>query len=125
VVSCVPDKHPGKPLLVQNNSSEIIYYWYSRNLAVNHFPDISLPATRPNSLSGLDPGNRELATDKDPDWEYIYNNVPADKFTVYFFATNPQTQQEWDELIESNAMLGHKSVTFDELKNSGYIISYP
>ena len=34
-------------------------------------------------------------------WRRVFNELPADKFTVYFFETYPETQEEWDELLEN------------------------
>ena len=125
VIGCVPDVHPGGPFIIENNSEENIYYWFSRDFETHHYPNISLPVTMPNNIFGVASHNSQLASNKDPNWESIFNHLPEGQLTVYFFAISPQSQQEWDSIVDSNYILSQKSVTFEELKDNNYRVAYP
>ena len=124
MASCHPEKFPGKALSIKNNSPERIYFWYSNNYNIFHYPDTSLPLEIPLYINSADSNSGAGAGANDPDWVEIYSQLPEGKFSIYFFDELATTQEEWDD-IRLNHMILRKDITFEELKNNDYIIYYP
>jgi|SRR5690606_4682940 len=124
LISCHPDQFQGKATSVRNNSSEYIYFWYSGDFSVYHYPDTILPIEKPLFIAACSPGNGEGIMGYDPDYNNIFNQLPDGKFTIYFFDELATTQEEWED-IRVNHMVLRKDTTFEELKNNDYIIYYP
>lgn len=122
--SCLPEKFPGEPLHIQNNSTERIYYWYSGEYNTFHYPDTILPINKPVFISSCAASNSNMSSGYDPDWNTIFNQLPEGKLSVYFFDKYANNQEEWED-IRINHVLLRKDVTFDELKNNKYIINFP
>src|SRR5690554_6872119 len=85
LVACHPEKFPGKALHIKNNSNERIYYWYSSEYSVFHYPDTILPFERPVFIASCSAKNSDLASGYNPNWNNIFSQLPDDKFSVYFF----------------------------------------
>lgn len=127
LVACPSDEFLGKEsLCVRNNSDSEIYYWYSHQYTQHHFPDTILPIEKPfidyvgiGNCAGSDAG-------QNPYWQTIFSQLPGDKFSVYFFETYPETQEDWDELRNNmEELVERKDVTYEELKANDYVIEYP
>ena len=126
LVACHPEKFPGKALHIKNNSNERIYYWYSSEYSVFHYPDTILPFERPVFIASCSAKNSDLASGYNPNWNNIFSQLPDDKFSVYFFETYPETQEDWDELRNNmQELVYRKDVTYEELKANDYVIEYP
>lgn len=54
----------------------------------------------------------------------IFSELPAGKFSIYFFPEYPETQEEWD-LIRENYNLIRKDVTYQEFVDNDYYIDFP
>jgi|SRR5690554_1155454 hypothetical protein len=124
LISCHPEKFPGKAMSIKNTSNERIYYWHSGEYSIFHYPDTILPIEKPIFISSCAAKNSDLASGYDPNWNNIYSQLPDGKFTIYFFDELASTQDEWDD-IRVNHMVLRKDTTFEELKNNDYIIYYP
>ena len=124
------DKNYGKPMRINNNSDQTIYYWfahwiYDKNHTNYHYPDTILPAKQPilrqieqhSAVSGVE--RMSLI----PNWEKIFSDLPASKFSVYFFTERPETQEAWD-LVREHYNLYRKDVTYQEFIDNDYIIDY-
>ena len=119
-------------LNIRNNSDQTIYYWYAHwiyddNHIYYHYPDTILPSkeqiytiwpVHPNSVVCID------RTSRHNNWKKIFSDLPAGKFSVYFFNEHPKNQEEWD-LIRENYNLIRKDVTYQEVVDNDYIIDYP
>ena len=60
----------------------------------------------------------------DPDYVTIFSKIPSGKYSVYFFDSYYETQQEWDS-IRDNRLYYRKDVTLQELIDNKYEICYP
>lgn len=126
IVACEPNEHGQNALTIKNNSSERIYSWYSGNYSQHHFPDTILPISIPVYIGSISAGNISLASGVDPNWNNIFSQLPEGKFSVYFFETYPETQEDWDELRNNmEELVERKDVTYEELKANDYVIEYP
>lgn len=125
--SCT-DKNRGEPLTIRNNSDQRIYYWFSYwktdNYTNYHYPDTILPEMMPVGLNSIAPQNAIGDGEADPNWEQIFSELPAGKFSVYFFKISPEDQSEWDSIRQTYNLV-RKDVTFQEFKKNNYSISYP
>lgn len=126
IVACEPNEHGQNALTIKNNSEHDIYYWYSSKYQNHHFPDTIVPNEKPISIFFINANNGVLASGVDPNWNNIFSQLPDNKFSVYFFETYPETQEDWDELRNNmEELVERKDVTFEELKANDYVIEYP
>lgn|SRR5690554_894830 len=128
LVGCPSDEFLGKEsLCVENHSGEEIYFWFSYNFTNYHYPDTILPIHKPFEIRGAGSGDCVgNSVGQNPYWQTVFSQLPADKFTVYFFETYPETQEDWEELKNNmKESVYRKDVTFEELKMNNYTISYP
>jgi len=127
--SCV-DRYYGKPLYIRNNTDQPVFYWYAhwiydRNHTNYHYPDTILPSRIPTIRAV--PPNRAVdacRVSRIPNWERIFSELPAGKFSIYFFTEYPETQEKWD-LIRENYDLYRIDVTYQEFVNNDYVIDFP
>lgn len=121
---CHVKRHEGGSLSIQNNSSEIIYFWYSGDYERHHYPDTLLPTTLPLYINMASPANIAGAGPYDPDWDMIFSELPEGQFSVYFFESYPEDQQVWDEIrLENN--FRRIETSLKELISNHYLIHYP
>lgn len=122
------DKYPGEPLNIQNNSEHWVYcwfgYWKVEGYTQFHYPDTILPSEKPIQIRIIAPHNSTGPGEFDPNWEKIFSELPAGKFSVYFFEKKPETQADWDS-IRLNYDLVRKDVTYQEFIGNHYKIIYP
>lgn len=114
-----------KSLNINNNTSERMYYWYSREYAHFHYPDTILPLEKPVQIGEVAPNGGSGTGPINPSWEQIFSELPQNKFSVYFFETKPRTQEEWNELRNNPETFHRKDVSLEELKDNDYRIFYP
>jgi len=125
--SCIK-KYPGEPLSLRNNSDQRIYYFcpnwkYREDWTKYCYPDTILPQEK-NHLHSIGPRNATGVGEGNPNWEKIFSELPAGKYSVYFFTECPETQEEWD-LVRESYDLCRKDVTYQELVENNYDICYP
>lgn len=126
IVACEPNEHGKHALNIKSNSNQEISCWYSSTYSEYHFPDTILPVNKPVGVIFIGVNNGSLASGVDPNWNNIFSQLPDDKFSVYFFETFPETQEDWDELRNNmEELVYRKDVTFEELKANNYVIEYP
>ena len=126
LTACPSDDGLGKSLCVKNNTNQRIYFWYSKDYSVHHFPDTTLQEALPLYINSASANNCAGAGSTNPDWQTIFSQLSEGKFSVYFFETYPETQEDWDELRDNmEELVYRKDTTFEELKANNYIIEYP
>lgn len=126
LTSCPNEYNDGsKSLLIRNNSDEVISFWYSRTYSVHHYPDISMQITKPQLIPALIPNGGAGVGPDNPDWEFIFSQLPEGLFSIYFFETKPETQEDWDILRNNVENLYRKDITLGELIENNYTIEYP
>lgn len=122
------DKYEGQPLAIQNNSNQRIYFfengWETYDFPSYHFPDTILPIQKPVYLNSIESNNSMNISEVDPNYNAIFDQLPAGKYSIYFFAFPIETQQDWDNIRNNNLFI-RKDVTLQELKENDYIIVYP
>lgn len=121
---CHVKRHEGGSLGIKNNSAEMIYFWYSGDYEKHHYPDTLLPTTLPLYINMASPGNIAGAGPYDPDWNKIFSELPEGLFSVYFFDSYPENQEEWDEIRLKNNFIRIET-TLEELDAKDYLIHYP
>ncbi len=121
-----PSDIGSESIVIKNNSDHIIYFWYSSEYEKFHFPD-SLPTNIPLIINSIDAGTGTGGSaGQYPSWQKIFSRLPKDKFTVYFFETYPEMQEEWDELLENKQeKVYRKDFTYEELQATDFHIYYP
>ena len=133
LASSCNDKNPGKPLYIRNNSDQTVYCWYAhwiydKNYKNYHYPDTILPASQPSpyDIRSLIPNRASSvgSVSRIPNWEKIFSELPAGKFSVYFFTERPEMQEEWD-LVRKNYNLYRKDITYQEFVDNDWTIDYP
>lgn len=118
------------PIGIRNNSDQTIYYWverpHSRNFPNHHYPDTILPKGLTTLIFPIVPGQMtDLVKAQTPaNWTRIFSELPAGKFSIYFFTERPRTQEEWDSVRKNNNFY-RKDVTYQELVDNDYIIDFP
>ncbi len=122
---CEPNENGKNALRVRNNTDERIYYWYSGEYNIYHFPNTELPNEKPIDIFSVAPNNIVLASGVDPNWNEIFSQLPDELFSIYFFQTLVENQEEWESLISNSSSFIRKDISFDELRNNDYIIEYP
>jgi len=125
VATACGDYFKQEPLLIQNTSSKRIFHWYSKDYPRYHFPDTLLPAVIPVFFGETAPNNKNATGSDNPDWVNVYAKLPSGKLSVYFFKSKPISQQQWELIVNNPDSVYRKDVTFDELKATGYTITYP
>lgn len=115
-------------LCIKNNSDKQMYFWFSYDFTKYHYPDTILPLEKPFEIRGAGRGGC-VGNDAGqyPSWQTIFSQLPANKFTVYFFETDdyPRTQEDWELLLSNTNKIHIKNVTLEELRENNYTISYP
>lgn len=112
-------------LHVENKTNNRIYYWYSRNYTVYHYPDTLLPTTIPVQIGEVAPNNSSGTGGTNPNWDKLFAELPEGLFSVYFFDSKPANQQEWDSLRLHPERFSRKDVTQEELRVNDYVIPFP
>lgn len=127
LIGCPSDEDLGsKSLCIDNQSGQEMYFWFSHDFSNHHYPDTSLPSELPYSIRGAGSGGCVGSNvGKSPSWETVFSQLPEDKFSVYFFESYPETQEQWDEIRNNPEMVYRKDITLDELINNDYTIEYP
>lgn len=127
LTGCPSDDTIGsKSLCIKNNSSQRIYFWYSKDYNVHHFPDTILPENKPFYINSTSVGNCAGAGSTNPNWVEIFSQLPEGLFSVYFFETYPENQEDWDELRNNiEELVYRKDTSFEELEANDYTIEYP
>lgn len=129
LVGCPTDESLGKhSLCIKNNSGKQMYFWFSYDFSQFHFPNTTLPLEKPSNIRGAGSGGC-VGNDAGqyPSWDNIFSQLPAGKFTVYFFETNtyPETQEDWELLLSDPNKIHIKNATLDEIRENNYTIAYP
>ena len=129
LAGCPEEVTGNKALCIRNNSNQEMYFWYSKEYFHYHYPDTELPVYLPINyqIRGTGIGGCVGSMEwQRPNWETIFSQLPEDKFSVYFFETYPETQEDWDDLRNNmEELVYRKDVTFEELKANDYVIEYP
>ena len=124
LTGCPEDKYPGTVLGVQNNSSSAVYFWYSSDYTIHHFPDISLPEAKPLYFTSVAANSGAGMGEDDPDWIDIYSQLPDGKFTVFVFSKDVVDNTPWETVRDDYLILERFDVTLEELKALDYTLTY-
>lgn len=127
-LSSCPDEVSGvKHLVIENNTDNRIYFWYSGEFTSHHYPDTLLPEKIPIDITGLAGmgGMTGTMAGQRPTWDVIFSQLPDSLFSVYFFETRPESQEEWDTFRNNYELIYRKDVSLVELRSNDYTITYP
>ncbi|HZH68916.1 MAG TPA: hypothetical protein VFD80_00510 [Flavobacteriaceae bacterium] len=128
LTGCPSDDTIGsKSLCIKNKSDKEMFFWFSYDFPHHHFPDTILPVQLPLLVRGAGSGGCVGSNaGYSPSWETIFSELPEGLFSVYFFETYPENQEDWDELRENmEELIYRKDTSFEELEANDYIIEYP
>lgn len=124
-ISCEDTLGGSQSLQIENRTEERLYFWYSRDYTVHHFPDTLLPTLFPIQIGEIAPNNSSGTGSINPNWDGIFAELPDNTFSIYYFDSKPANQADWDLLRSNPENYNRKDFSLQELKENNYMISIP
>ena len=124
-MSCENTLGGTQSLQIENRTEQRLYFWYSRDYTVHHFPDTLLPTLFPIQIGEIAPNNSAGTGSINPNWDNIFAELSDNTFSIYYFDSKPANQVDWDLLISNPENYNRKDFTHQELKENNYLISIP
>lgn len=109
---------PKYRLWIQNNSSDSIV-----SLISKIYPDTTIPDSELESLL-LTPGTRR-SYDSSEEWSNVFLGLPADTLSIFFYHYDTLSKYGFKNIRENYNILKRKDISFVDLKNNGYTVTYP
>ena|SRR5208283_1311273 len=103
---------------VQNNTNTSIVY-----LVSNNYPDTLIP-NQYNNLSGIRPHDYTPYTSSE-DWTIVFAQTKAGKLSFFFFNIDTLSKYGWQNVISYYRILKRKDVTYQDVENNQWIVTYP
>ncbi|MFT4062311.1 MAG: hypothetical protein QM642_08145 [Edaphocola sp.] len=110
---------------VANNANFPVYVvpGYGPSWWMNAYPDVNLPSNRPN-LTRIG-ANSQDAIYSGKDWQEIFDEMPKDTLSFYFFNADTVDALPWSEVQSRYLVLLRKDYTFTTLTEAGFSLTYP
>jgi hypothetical protein len=105
-------------ITVQNNSGEIVNVFLSKV-----YPDTSLPAVKP-LLRGILPGSNTFL-DSEEKWEKVFDELPQDTLSLFVLSSDTVVAHSWDEIRDEYKILKRYDLSYSDLSNNDWTVSYP
>jgi hypothetical protein len=122
IISCLPmDKW--YIIKITNQSRTKIQYFSSNITDGGIYPDTLLPTNKPY-LSSVESNNAGQLTSK-IGWQQQFQSYPSGKMSIYFFDDDTLKKYTWDMVRKKNLLLQRKDITYPELENKNFVVSFP
>ena len=111
--------------LMNNAEYSIGCYFTLGGYYGTYYPDTLLPSS--NSIyiiKEIKSGNRYHA-DSSFKWEEIYSRLPKDTMSVFVFHSDTLKKHIWEEVRDRYMILKRYDLSFDDLKDLKFEITYP
>jgi hypothetical protein len=105
-------------LTLKNNSNTAILY-----LVGNTYPDTLIP----NQYSNLGVVGPNLYTHytSSEDWTIVFSNTKAGKMSFFFFNPDTISKYGWQNVVSYYKILKRKDVTYQDVENNQWTVTYP
>lgn len=116
---------------IKNNTAEeliFIHPSYNRKTKsienINLFPDTSLLAEKPINMPII-PAFSENYIDFKVKYEKVFEAIPSGKLSIYLFSKDTLNKHTWEQIRQDYKVLKRYDLTYDELKQMNWTVSYP
>ena len=116
--SCVLPFDRAYSLRIQNNTDKIIGFTVSEN-----YPD-TLIYNNYNELCGIKE-NSYVTYDVKTKLDEYFENLPSDTLSIFFFSMDTINQYGWDIVKKEYKILKRYDISYEDVKNSEWTVSYP
>ena len=120
IESC-KDSHPferGYRFWIENESDDLIYFLVSYS-----YPDTIIPDSY-DKIKGVSVGS-ETPYDSDDPWEEVFDELPSDTLSIFIFDGDSIDESNWQEIREGYKILKRFDISYDDLKQNKWIVTYP
>ena len=87
------------------------------------YPDTTIPDNY-NRVGGILPNDFRYLDSQKP-WKDVFQQLPKDTLSLFFFSIDTLKTYNWQKIRNENKILTRLDLSFQDLMNSGYKISYP
>lgn len=102
---------------VENKSNKLIYFLVSYN-----YPDTVIPDTYNEKRRVLPNSKTSYETNK---LEDLFAALPSDTLSIFIFNADTISYNDWQEVRSGYKILKRYDISFDDLSNNKWTITYP
>ena len=103
---------------IENKSDDLIYFLVSYS-----YPDTIIPDSY-DKIKGVSVGS-ETPYDSDDPWEEVFEELPSDTLSIFIFDGDSIEESNWQEIREGYKILKRFDISYDDLKQNKWIVTYP
>lgn len=103
---------------VINNSSERIIFFDRRE-----YPDTLLPINKPYYFTSQPDDFAYI--DSKVDWPDVFSQLPNDTLSIFILSSDTVNANSWDIIRSEYKILKRYDLSFQELENKNFTITYP
>lgn len=121
IIDSCKDFHPfdrSSRFWVQNDSRKLIFFLVSYN-----YPDTIIPDTY-DEISNV-PAWDKSPYDKKGKWKKIFEELPADKLSIFIFESDSIEKYDWDEIRSKYIIAKRYDLSYDDMEKNDWIVTYP
>jgi hypothetical protein len=110
-------------IIFKNNSIKGIETYFTRPIPDPLYPDTSLAVSKPDLLEIL-PNEKEYWYISF-EYKYLFDAIPSDTLSVFIFSTDTLNKYTWEEVRDGYKILKRYDLSYDDLVEMDYTITYP
>ena len=103
---------------IENKSDDLIYFLVSYS-----YPDTIIPDSY-DKIKGVSVGSKTPYDSDDP-WEEVFDELPSDTLSIFIFNRDTLKTYNWQEIREGYKILKRFDISYDDLKQNKWIVTYP
>jgi hypothetical protein len=107
----------------KNNSTKSITTYFTWPITDRLYPDTSLAENKPNLLEILP--NAKGYWHISFEYKYLFDAIPSDTLSVFIFSTDTLNKYTWEEVRDGYKILKRYDLSYDDLVEMDYTITYP
>ena len=124
------DHFPGDSryrLFLKNNAQYAVCYYlaFGDGYATTAYPDTSLPENNVFIHEVIKPNEKSIIYDSGLSWQECFKLLPADTLSVFIFNTDTLNIYPWEEIRANYKILKRYDLSYHDLKQMNWTVSYP